>query len=86
MCSQGPSEFRIVGWLKDWDASAEATAITAEVLLINGKYDEMQDLCIQPWFKRIPKVKWITLDSSSHLSHYEERVRYMEICGSFLMD
>ncbi|KAF2270617.1 proline-specific peptidase [Lojkania enalia] len=81
---QGPSEFQITGWLKDWDASTEAQNIDTPVLLINGKYDEMQDLCIEPWFKRIPKVKWITLENSSHLGQYEERERYMEVCGAFL--
>ncbi|KAF2647232.1 proline-specific peptidase [Lophiostoma macrostomum CBS 122681] len=84
MTVQGPSEFQIVGWLKDWDASTEAHRITVPVLLINGKYDEMQDLTMEPWFKRIRQVKWITLDNSSHLGQYEERERYMEICGTFL--
>ncbi|KAF2469110.1 proline-specific peptidase [Lindgomyces ingoldianus] len=84
MTVQGPSEFQITGWLKHWDSSTDAYHIESPTLLINGKYDEMQDITIEPWFRRIPKVKWITLDNSSHLSHYEERDRYMKICGDFL--
>ena len=58
--------------------------INVSTLLINGRYDEVQDVAIQPYFERISKVKWITLENSSHMGHFEERERYMEILSSFL--
>lgn len=53
-------------------------------LLINGKHDEVRDTCFEPWFRTIPKVKWVTLQNASHMSHWEERDRFIELCGAFL--
>lgn len=61
-----------------------AHKINVETLLINGRYDEVQDIAVSPWFREIPKVKWIQLEKSSHMGHWEERERYMQICGAFL--
>jgi pimeloyl-ACP methyl ester carboxylesterase len=54
------------------------------VLLINGSYDEAQDVCVAPYFEKIPRVKWITFSESSHMPHYEERDKYMKVVGDFL--
>ncbi|KAK3326115.1 Alpha/Beta hydrolase protein [Apodospora peruviana] len=81
---QGPSEFIVTGSMKNWEGWHDAHNISAETLLLNGRYDEVTDLCMTPWFKHIPKVKWITLENSSHMAHFEERERYMQICGGFL--
>ena len=62
----------------------EIHKINVSTLLINGRYDEVQDLAVMPFFERISKVKWITLENSSHMGHFEERGRYMEIMGAFL--
>jgi L-proline amide hydrolase len=72
------------GNLKDWSAIEEAHKITAPTLLINGKYDEVQDVAVAPFFEQIAKVRWVTLEQSSHMGHFEERTRFMEIVGGFL--
>ncbi|KAI0802644.1 Alpha/Beta hydrolase protein [Xylaria sp. FL0064] len=81
---QGPSEFVIVGSFKDWEGWQDAHKIEAETLLLNGRYDEATDQCIKPWFDHIPKVKWVTLENSSHMSHFEERDRFIQLTGEFL--
>ena len=81
---QGPSEFTITGSLKDWEGWPDAKDIEVPTLLLNGRHDEVTELCIEPWFKSIPDVKWVTLENSSHMAHFEERQRYMEICSTFL--
>ena len=73
-----------MGSLKDWEGWQDAHKINVETLLINGRYDEVTDASVEPWFKHIPKVKWITLENSSHMSHYEERERFMQVVGTFL--
>lgn len=80
----GPSELLATGSLKDWEGYSTAHLIRSEVLLINGRYDEVQDLAVAPWFHRIPKVKWLHLEKSSHMGHFEERERYMRFVGAFL--
>ncbi|KAL2037445.1 hypothetical protein N7G274_009725 [Stereocaulon virgatum] len=80
----GPSELVSTGNLKNWSAIDEAHNIMVPTLLINGKYDEVQDVAVAPFFEQISKVKWVTLEQSSHMGHFEERKRFMEIVGRFL--
>jgi pimeloyl-ACP methyl ester carboxylesterase len=55
-----------------------------ETLLLNGYYDQVQDESVLPWFEEIPKVKWVQLPNSSHMGHWEERERFMQVVNSFL--
>ena len=43
-----------------------------------------QDFVVQPFFFKIPKVKWVTFEKSSHVAMWEERERFLEVVGSFL--
>lgn len=82
--SQGPAEFVIIGSIKGWEGWKRADTIEVETLLINGKHDEVTNLSMYPWFKTIPKVRWVTLEGS-HMSHWEDRERYMQEVGEFLL-
>ncbi|KUJ08792.1 alpha/beta-hydrolase [Mollisia scopiformis] len=82
---QGPSEFVIIGSFKDWEGWKEGRKIDVPMLLLNGKYDEATDLCMEPWFRTIPRVRWLMLENSSHIGHFKERERYMQVCGGFLL-
>ncbi|KAI0146965.1 proline iminopeptidase, partial [Xylariaceae sp. FL1272] len=84
MTMQGPSEFTIVGNFKDWVGWTEAHKINVSVLLLNGRHDEVRDTCVEPWFRSISKVRWVTFENSAHMSHFEERDRFMELCHTFL--
>nr|GAT44472.1 proline iminopeptidase [Mycena chlorophos] len=75
----GPSEFYITGPLKDWSMLNDAKKIVVPTLLSNGRYDEAQDSVVAPFFDQIPHVKWVTLAESSHMAHFEERERFMEL-------
>ncbi|CDO76246.1 hypothetical protein BN946_scf184470.g4 [Trametes cinnabarina] len=80
----GPSEFRVVGLLKDWSIIDEAHNINVPTLLLNGAYDEVADSAVMPLFRLIPKVKWFTFAESSHTPHWEEREKYMKLVADFL--
>jgi pimeloyl-ACP methyl ester carboxylesterase len=80
----GPSELTANGVLKDWEGISTAHNINVPTLLINGSFDEVQDLSVEPWFNQIPKVRWVTLKESSHMGHLEERERFMDLIGVFL--
>ncbi|TVY75753.1 L-amino acid amidase [Lachnellula suecica] len=82
---QGPSEFVIIGSFKDWEGWREGHKIEVPTLILNGRYDEATDLCMEPWFRTIPKVKWVTFENSSHMAHFEDRERFMQVCGGFLL-
>ncbi|KAK4170040.1 L-amino acid amidase [Cladorrhinum sp. PSN259] len=83
---QGPSEFIITGSLKEWEGWQDAQKIEVETLVISGRYDEVTEISMEPWSKHIPKVKWVIMENSSHLAHFEERERFMRVVGEFLTD
>ncbi|CAF9919593.1 MAG: hypothetical protein HETSPECPRED_004044 [Heterodermia speciosa] len=80
----GPSEFFITGTLKTWTIIEDLHKIIIPTLLINGRYDEAQDEVVQPYFDRIPKVKWVRFADSSHTPQLEERDEFISVVGQFL--
>ncbi|KAF3062242.1 L-amino acid amidase [Daldinia childiae] len=46
---QGPSEIVIDGNLKDWEGWKDAHNIQVDTLLLNGRYDEVGEPCVEPW-------------------------------------
>ena len=88
----GPSEFFIIGGLKDWDITEDLKKITEKtvpggMLVINGEYDEAQDETTTPYFYNPScKTKWIRYGLSSHLPQLEETERYIKDLGMFLAD
>ncbi|KAB8698115.1 hypothetical protein FH972_026365 [Carpinus fangiana] len=81
----GPSEFHVIGSLKTWSVIDRLHKIEVPTLVLNGKYDEAQDSCVVPYFKEIPKAKWIVLDNSSHMAMFEEPERYQQVVAEFLL-
>lgn len=82
----GPSEFTIVGTLKHWSCLDKIHTINCPTLLTNGVDDDAQDVCVGPFFRKIPKVRWVTFAESSHMAYFEEPDRYFDIVGKFLTD
>lgn len=74
----------MIGTLKTWTIIPELHRIQAPTLILNGQYDEAQDVCVLPFFQRIPKAKWYTFPESSHMPHWEEREKYMQVVNDFL--
>ncbi|MCJ1392826.1 hypothetical protein MMC18_005697 [Xylographa bjoerkii] len=84
MTMNGPSEFFITGTLKTWSNVDRLHNIKVPTLLLNGKYDEAQDECVEPYSKHIPDCKWVKFANSSHTPQWEERKEYMTVVGDFL--
>ncbi|KIK65775.1 hypothetical protein GYMLUDRAFT_159648 [Collybiopsis luxurians FD-317 M1] len=80
----GPSEFHITGSLATWSVVKEVHKINVPTLITNGRYDEAQDETVLPFFNEIPRVKWVRFENSSHMPHFEEQERYMEVIKVFL--
>jgi pimeloyl-ACP methyl ester carboxylesterase len=62
--------------------------ITVPALLVNGRYDTAQDWVVEPFFKELPRVKWVRFDSegSSHTPMWEDRERYIQLLKEFLSE
>jgi len=85
MTMNGPSEFHVTGSLKTWDITDQLHKIKVPTLLINGKYDEAQDITMEPYFREISgKVKWVRFGESSHCPFLEETDAFVEAVGRFL--
>ncbi|KAJ7727389.1 proline-specific peptidase [Mycena metata] len=80
----GPSEFTVTGTLKTWTVIEDLHKIDVPTLLINGRFDEAQDVSVNPFFQKIPKVKWVQFAESSHMPLFEENERYLQVIGDFL--
>jgi L-proline amide hydrolase len=80
----GPTEFHVVGTLKDWTVIDRIDRIDAPTLLISGRYDEATEAVVQPFADRIPDVRWTIFEHSSHMPHVEEEDAYLRLVGAFL--
>ncbi|KAA1477482.1 proline-specific peptidase [Dentipellis sp. KUC8613] len=67
-----------------WDFRDQIHLIDAPGLLINGEYDYMADNVCGPFFWKMNRIKWVKFAESSHMPHWEERVRYMDVLRTFL--
>ena len=74
------------GHIKTMDMKESLNNINVPTLLINGAYDNATDKCMKPFFQRIQRVKWITIDGAAHEVYVERRGKYMQICADFLLD
>lgn len=80
----GPSEFHVIGSLKNWSIVERLDRITAPTLLISGRHDEATEACVRPFAERIPDVAWQIFEHSSHMPHVEETETCLETVGAFL--
>jgi L-proline amide hydrolase len=80
----GPSEFHVVGTLRDWSVIDEVERISVPVLLVSGAHDEATPATMQPFKDRIPDVQWEIFPESSHMPHVEEEDEFLSVVGQFL--
>ncbi len=80
----GPSEFHVIGTLKDWDIRHRLGEIKAPTLVTSGRYDEATPVIAETVQKGIPGAQWVIFENSSHTSHVEEAERYMQVLSSFI--
>ncbi len=80
----GPSEFHVVGTIRDWTIEDRLPQIRANTLVISGRHDEATDACVRPYAERIPGAQWVVFEQSSHMPHVEEPAAVMQTVGAFL--
>ncbi|KZS95523.1 proline-specific peptidase [Sistotremastrum niveocremeum HHB9708] len=80
----GPAEFEILGSIKHWSIIDQLHKIEVPTLLLNGHFDQAQDICVMPFFQKLRKVKWVHFALSSHMPQWEERDKYLQAIGEFL--
>ena len=80
----GPSEFHVVGVIKDWDIVDRLSEICVPTLVTSGRYDEATPAIAETVHRGISGSEWTLFEHSAHLAHAEEPERYMQVLEQFL--
>ncbi|WP_444461538.1 proline iminopeptidase-family hydrolase [Rhodobacter capsulatus] len=80
----GPTEFHVIGTMKDWTIEDRLPLINVPALVISGKYDEATPLVTKPLVENIPDVRWVLFEHSSHMPHVEEKDLCLATVSDFL--
>jgi proline-specific peptidase len=80
----GPSEFYVIGTIKDWDRTDRLSEIRVPTLITSGRYDESTPLINEVLHQGIARSQWVLFEQSSHMAHVEERERYLSTVRAFI--
>ncbi len=81
----GPSEFTIIGLIKDIDFTDDLHRIKVPTLITCGKYDEVTPNIAETIHNEIQNSKLEIFQNSSHLQFWEEREKYMNVLSDFIV-
>jgi L-proline amide hydrolase len=82
----GPTEFHVIGTMKDWTIEDRLADIVAPTLLISGRHDEATPEVVRPYVERVPDIRWVLFKDSSHMPHVEEKALCLATVSGFLKD
>jgi L-proline amide hydrolase len=82
----GPSEFTVIGPLREWNITDRLGEIDVPLLLVSGGYDEVRPDVVRDIFERVPGARWELFEECSHTPHLEEPERFLEVVRAFLAE
>ena len=68
----GPSEFHVIGTIKDWDVTNRLGRIQAPTLVFCGRYDEVTPATAIKAHEAIPGSEFVVMEKSSHMAQAEQ--------------
>jgi L-proline amide hydrolase len=80
----GPTEFHVIGTMKDWTIEDRLPQIRVPTLLISGRHDEATPEVVRPYVERVPNIRWMLFGNSSHMPHVEEKDECLAVVSGFL--
>lgn len=80
----GPSEFHVIGTLKNWTIVDRLGRIKVPTLVTSGRYDEATPAIAETVHRSIAGSEWVVFEESSHTAHIEEPERYRQVLDQFL--
>jgi L-proline amide hydrolase len=80
----GPSEFHVIGTIKNWASLDRLHLIEAPALVISGRYDEATPALQVALVEGIADTEQVIMEESSHTPFDEERERYMAVVDDWL--
>lgn len=80
----GPTEFHVIGTMRDWTIEDRLAQIAAPTLLISGAHDEATPEVVRPYREKVPDIRWVLFPDSSHMPHVEEKEACLKVVSEFL--
>jgi L-proline amide hydrolase len=84
LAMNGPSEFHVIGSLRDWSIMDRLDSISVPTLIISGEFDEATPETVRPYQERIADARWEVLENCSHMPQVEDPDRFMALVTEFL--
>ena len=79
----GPTEFTVIGTIKDFDITERLGEIEVPVLLVSGAHDEVRPSVVAAMHERLRDSEWELFEDSSHMPHLEEPERFRTVVERF---
>jgi proline-specific peptidase len=82
----GPTEFDVIGRLREWDRTPDLGRIDVPTLVTCGRYDEITPSCSETITHGIPGARMHVFERSAHCAHLEEPDDYARVVEAFLSE
>ena len=76
--------FRGAGKIIDWNVEDRLSEISIPTLLLSGRYDQVTPACVEKLKQGISSSEWVLFENSSHMPHWEETERFLQVLDEFL--
>ncbi len=80
----GPSEFHVVGTLRDWDVTGRLGEIRVPTLVVSGEHDEATPAINRTVAEGIAGAESVVYPGASHMAHVEDTEGYCRLLDAFL--
>ncbi|OBH12356.1 proline iminopeptidase-family hydrolase [Mycobacterium sp. E3247] len=80
----GPSDFRIVGTIRDWDVFERLAEIRLPTLILAGRFDECVPEHMWDMHQRIAGSRFELFESTAHMPFIEEPGKFDRVMREFL--
>jgi L-proline amide hydrolase len=80
----GPSEFHVVGTLRDWDITGRLHEITLPALVVSGEHDEATPAINRTVADGLANAESVIVPGASHMAHAEDPEAYCRLLDEFM--
>jgi L-proline amide hydrolase len=80
----GPSEFHVIGTIRDWDITDRLGQIDVPTLIFSGRYDEVTPASTEVAHRLIHGSEYVVMEESSHMSQAEQPEETFALVRDFL--
>lgn len=80
----GPSEFTVLGNLREFDCTSQLKEISCPTLFTCGRFDEATPETTEYYSEVTPHSQFYVFEKSAHMAYIEEPEEYLTVMGNFL--